>query len=401
MFLNIAEYNYDLPDERIAKYPVNQRDTSKLLIYQRGEISESIFSDIATFLPAKSLLVVNNTRVIHARMIFAKSTGAKIEIFCLKPLIPADYALAFSQNMQCQWECMVGNLKKWKNSEVLVKSLLINNIKIKLSAKIIDSTQTSNNILFSWDNDQITFAQILNAAGELPVPPYLHRKTQASDLIDYQTVYAQYEGSVAAPTAGLHFTDNVFNSLMHKQIEFAQITLHVGAGTFQPIKTQNALEHTMHTEVFSVDKNVIEKLLKNLGKITAVGTTTLRTLESLYYIGCQLFNNKSQSVFFVSQNYPYENISNLTAAESLEEILIYLQKNNEEQLSAHTQIMIRPDYKFRIVDSLITNFHQPKSTLLLLVAAFVGEEQWKKIYDYALSHDFRFLSYGDSSLLIR
>ena len=400
MFLNISDYNYDLPEERIAKYPVYQRDKSKLLLYQNGKISESVFSEIAAFLPEKSLLVRNNTRVIHARLIFEKPTGAKIEIFCLKPLIPADYALAFSANCQCQWECMVGNLKKWKNTDVLVKQLLINNIKINLSAKIIETNNNSHRILFSWNNDQIIFAQILNAVGELPIPPYLHRKTQTSDLISYQTVYAQNDGSVAAPTAGLHFTDDVFNSLKNKQIELGEITLHVGAGTFQPVKTQNALEHVMHAEVFSVQKGEIEKLLKFLGKITAVGTTTLRTLESLYFIGCQLFENPNQNDFFVSQNSPYDKKYTLTAAESLENILNYLHKNNCDQITARTQIMIRPDYEFRLVDSLITNFHQPKSTLLLLVAAFVGKSEWKKIYDYALSHDFRFLSYGDSSLLM-
>ncbi|MCL2597240.1 MAG: S-adenosylmethionine:tRNA ribosyltransferase-isomerase [Paludibacter sp.] len=401
MVLNITDYNYDLPDDRIAKYPVNQRDKSKLLIYQNGNISESFFSEIADFLPEKSLLVVNNTRVINARLIFEKQTGAKIEIFCLKPLGPADYEHALLADKQCQWECLIGNFKKWRKEDVLVKSILINDIQINLSAKIIETSENSQRILFSWDNDQIIFAQILNTAGELPIPPYLHRKTQRNDLIDYQTVYAQIDGSVAAPTAGLHFTDSVFNSLKNKHIQLGEITLHVGAGTFQPVKTQNALEHTMHEEVFSVRKKEIEKLFENLGKITAVGTTTLRTLESLYYIGCQLFENPNQNNFFVSQNSPYEKKHILTAAESLENILIFLNKNNYTHIAARTQIMIRPEYKFQFTDSLITNFHQPRSTLLLLVAAFVGQNEWKKIYNYALSHDFRFLSYGDSSLLKR
>jgi S-adenosylmethionine:tRNA ribosyltransferase-isomerase len=399
MFLNISDYNYDLPEDKIAKFPVKQRDKSKLLIYEKGKIIESVFEEITFFLPEKSLLVRNNTRVIHTRLLFEKPTGAKIEIFCLEPLAPADYALAFAANRQCKWKCFVGNLKKWKNVDVLIKLLKINNLEIKFSAKIIETTENSHQILFEWNNSQITFAEILQAAGELPVPPYLHRKTQTSDLTDYQTVYAQNDGSVAAPTAGLHFTENVFNSLKNKQIKLAEVTLHVGAGTFQPVKTENALEHTMHAEVFLIKRSEIEKLLQNLGKITAIGTTTLRTLESLYFIGYQLFEN--QNDFYVSQNLPYEKTYTLTAAESLENILNYLNKNNLDEIYARTQIMIRPDYEFRLVDSLITNFHQPKSTLLLLVAAFVGEKTWKEIYNYALSHDFRFLSYGDSSLLKR
>lgn len=401
MFLNISDYNYDLPDERIAKFPVNQRDKSKLLIYENGKIIESVFEKVADFLPEKSLLVRNNTRVIHARLLFKKPTGAKIEIFCLEPLAPADYALAFAANHQCEWKCFVGNLKKWKNTDILIKSLKINDLEIQLSAKIIETTENTHRILFEWNNSEITFAEILQAAGELPVPPYLHRKTQTSDLTDYQTVYAQNDGSVAAPTAGLHFSENVFNLLKNKQIELAEVTLHVGAGTFQPVKTENALEHTMHAEVFSVKKSEIEKLIQNRGKIIAVGTTTLRTLESLYFIGYQLFENPNQNDFYISQNLPYEKTYTLTAAESLENILNYLNKNNLAEIAARTQIMIRPDYEFRLVNSLITNFHQPKSTLLLLVAAFVGEKMWKKIYGYALSHDFRFLSYGDSSLLKR
>lgn len=401
MFLNISRYNYDLPEEKIAKYPVNQRDKSKLLIYENGKISESVFSEIADFLPAKSLLVRNNTRVIHARLIFEKQTNAKIEIFCIEPLIPSDYALALSAKSQCQWKCFIGNLKRWRNSDILVKSFKINNLDIDFSAKIIEKTENSHNILFSWNNDEITFAEILNVIGELPVPPYLHRKTQTSDLTDYQTVYAQNDGSVAAPTAGLHFTGNVFNSLKNKHIEFAEVTLHVGAGTFMPVKTENALEHTMHAEVFSVQKSEIEKLLQNPGKITAIGTTTLRTLESLYFIGCQLDENPNQSNFHITQNLPYEKPYTLTIAKSLENILNCLDENNLNEITARTQIMIRPDYEFRLADYLITNFHQPKSTLLLLVAAFIGNEKWKEIYDYALAHNFRFLSYGDSSLLKR
>jgi len=401
MFLNICDYNYDLAQERIAKFPVNQRDKSKLLIYENGKISENIFSNIADFLPAKSLLVLNNTRVIHARLLFEKKTGAKIEIFCLEPLGTTDYALAFAATNHCEWKCMVGNLKKWKNDEILVKSLKINNLEINFSAKIIETNNESQRIFFEWNNAEITFAEILQAAGEMPVPPYLNRKTQKSDLTDYQTIYAQFDGSVAAPTAGLHFTENVFNSLKNKQIELAEVTLHVGAGTFLPVKAENALEHTMHTEIFSVQKSEIEKLLQNSGKITAVGTTTLRTLESLYFIGYQLFENPNQNNFHISQNAPYEKNYTLSAADSLKNILNYLNTNNLTQIAAQTQIMIRPGYEFRLVNSLITNFHQPKSTLLLLVAAFVGNEKWKEIYDYALSHNFRFLSYGDSSLLKR
>ncbi|MDR2823691.1 MAG: S-adenosylmethionine:tRNA ribosyltransferase-isomerase [Prevotellaceae bacterium] len=397
--INISDYDYDLSDERIAKHPVAQRDKSKLLIYENEKISESVFSEIVNYLSNSALLVCNNTRVIHARLFFEKLSGAQIEIFCLEPLVPSDYALALATTQRCEWKCLIGNFRKWKNVDFLYKKLKIKDLEITLSAKIIETCENTHRILFEWNDATTSFAEILETAGELPIPPYLHRKTENSDIVDYQTVYAKYEGSVAAPTAGLHFTENVFNSLKNKQIELAEVTLHVGAGTFQPVKVENALEHTMHAEFFTVKKSEIEKICANIGKIVAVGTTSLRTLESLYFVGCQLVNDFSSQTFFVSQNKPYEQSFALAPAESLQNILNYLEKNNLNEICVRTQIMIRSGYEFRIADALITNFHQPKSTLLLLVAAFVGDRTWKEIYDYALTHDFRFLSYGDSSLL--
>ncbi|MDR1653194.1 MAG: S-adenosylmethionine:tRNA ribosyltransferase-isomerase [Prevotellaceae bacterium] len=399
MLLKISDYHYDLPDERIAKHPVAQRDKSKLLIYKDGKISEDVFSEIANYVPSNSLLVYNNTRVICARLLFANMRGASIEIFCLEPLVPSDYALALSAVQRCEWKCLVGNLRKWKNEAFLCKKLKINDLEISLSAKIISTHENTHRILFEWDSATTVFSEILEMAGELPIPPYLHRKTERSDSIDYQTVYAKYEGSVAAPTAGLHFTETVFNSLKNKNIDNAHLTLHVGAGTFLPIKTENVLEHTMHAEVFTVKKSDIKKIIDKLGNIVAVGTTSLRTLESLYFIGCQLVGNEKNNAFFVAQNEPYEQNRTLAPAESLQNILNYLEENGLDSIDGRTQIMIRPSYRFRIVNALISNFHQPESTLLLLVAAFVGNRQWKRIYDYALTHDFRFLSYGDSSLL--
>lgn len=394
----IDEFDYPLPDHRIAKYPLTRRDSSKLLVYKDNNITESTFSNIGTFLPDKALLVYNNTRVIQARLLFQKVTGASIEVFCLEPLIPADYALALGATTECIWKCMVGNLKKWKEG-ALSKSLILNKETILFSAELLSSDNNTHAIRFSWDNTDVHFADLLEKAGELPIPPYLHRKTEESDLTSYQTVYSKIKGSVAAPTAGLHFTDEVFESLKPKQIEIEEVTLHVGAGTFQPVKTRDIAEHHMHTEVISVQRSTIEHLIPKCGNIVAVGTTSVRTLESLYYLGCNLTEHQHGSLH-VDQWAPYQQKHTLTTQEALQNIINYLDANKLTSLHAETQIMIRPGYQFRLVDGIITNFHQPKSTLLLLVSAFVNGN-WKQIYDYALSNDFRFLSYGDSSLLIR
>lgn len=395
----IDEYDYALPDERIAKYPLTKRDSSKLLFYQQGEIQESVFSNIGTFIPENTLLVYNNTRVIQARMLFQKTTGAQIEIFCLEPESPADYAQSLGSVHSCTWKCMIGNLKKWKEG-ALIKKLSMANEECELKATLVSSEGNTHKVHFEWNNDEIHFADILENAGELPIPPYLHRKTEESDLTNYQTVYSRIKGSVAAPTAGLHFTDEVFESLAQKNIRPEEVTLHVGAGTFQPVKTRDIAEHHMHTEVISVQRKTIENLIANFGHIVAVGTTSVRTLESLYYIGLQLKEGKGGDMLRASQWAPYNTENEYDTCEMLQEILKYLDRMQTDTLHADTQIMIRPGYKFRVINGMITNFHQPKSTLLLLVSAFV-DGNWKSIYDYAMSHDFRFLSYGDSSLLLK
>ncbi|MCE5331190.1 MAG: S-adenosylmethionine:tRNA ribosyltransferase-isomerase [Bacteroidales bacterium] len=410
----IDEYNYPLPDERIAKYPLAKRDASKLLVYRNARITESVFSSISDFLPDNALLIYNNTRVIQARLLFKKDTGAHIEVFCLEPLQPADYAQSLGATTECVWKCMIGNLKKWKEGG-LSKQIEMAGEKCTFTAERLQTEGNTHSVRFSWDNANIHFADILENAGELPIPPYLHRKTEESDLTTYQTVYSKIKGSVAAPTAGLHFTEEVFESLKPKQIAIDEVTLHVGAGTFQPVKTRDIAEHHMHTEVISVQRSTIENLLKKLGNIIAVGTTSVRTLESLYYMGRQVKEGEGKGEgtgkgtgegtgeenmeLSVSQWEPYENNKEVSTSDALQSLLDYLYKNNLTTLHAETQIMIRPGYKFRVVDGMITNFHQPKSTLLLLVSAFV-DGNWKQIYDYALENDFRFLSYGDSSLLL-
>ena len=397
----IDEYNYPLPDERIAKYPLAKRDASKLLVYKNQKITESVFSSVSDFLPCNTLLVYNNTRVIQARLLFKKDTGASIEVFCLEPLQPADYAQSLGSTTECVWKCMIGNLKKWKEGK-LSKQIELAGEKCTFTAERLQTEGNTHSVKFSWDNAAIHFADILENAGELPIPPYLHRKTEESDLTTYQTVYSKIKGSVAAPTAGLHFTEDVFDSLKPKQITIEEVTLHVGAGTFQPVKTRDIAEHHMHTEVISVQRSTIESLLKQLGNIIAVGTTSVRTLESLYYIGSSPLNPPKGDlhVLHVDQWAPYQTKDKLTTREALQNIIDYLETNNLTTLHAETQIMIKPGYKFRVVNGMITNFHQPKSTLLLLVSAFVGGN-WKQIYDYALENNFRFLSYGDSSLLLK
>lgn len=390
----IADYNYPLPDERIAKYPLAERDQSKLLVYRDGQVSEDRFYNIGDYIAPHSLLVYNNTRVIQARLEFHKRSGARIEVFCLEPLLPHDYQLSLGSTSGCTWKCMVGNAKKF-NVECLEFSVE----RLGVTLRVYKGEQLGNTyaIRFEWDNEHVSFAEILDAVGELPIPPYLNRKTEESDKRTYQTVYSRIKGSVAAPTAGLHFTERVLNDIRSRGIETEELTLHVGAGTFLPVKTADANEHTMHTEIIAVPKKAIEHIIANLGHIVAVGTTSMRTLESLYFIGCH--PDKPT----VGQFEPYEESvvsGQLSVKEALQAIVDYLEATGQETLHAETQIMIKPGYTFRLVDQLITNFHQPQSTLLLLVSAFVNGN-WKTIYDYALSHDFRFLSYGDSSILTK
>ena len=393
--INISDYNYELPDERIAKFPLEKRDSSKLLTYTSGAVSTNTFSSLPEILPAGSSLVFNNTRVIQARLEFFKTTGSRIEIFCLEPHSPAAYEQSFSSTESCVWKCMVGNLKKWKG-EVLCKQVLVGEEQLVLQAERLETSGNTSFIKFSW-NTGCSFSEILDALGELPIPPYLNRKTQESDKTTYQTVYSKIKGSVAAPTAGLHFTPEVISALHGKGMKTMELTLHVGAGTFQPVKADEIGGHAMHAEKIEVSREFIENLIQNLGHIVAVGTTSVRTLESLYYLGVQLHSGDTK--LLVNQWEPYENASKLSARESLEAILNYMEQSGSNTLYATTQIMIVPGYKFNIVNILITNFHQPKSTLLLLLAAFVGQK-WRELYSYALENDYRFLSYGDSSVLI-
>ena len=382
----IADYNYPLPDERIAKYPLPERDHSKLLVYRDGHVSEDHFYNVGDYIAPHSLLVYNNTRVIQARLEFHKPTGARIEVFCLEPLAPHDYQLSLGSTTGCTWKCMVGNVKKWHDEAIELKAG-----NFTLRAYKEPTLGNTFAVRFEWSEENVSFAEILDAAGELPIPPYLNRKTEESDLRTYQTVYSRIKGSVAAPTAGLHFTDRVLDDLHQRGIETEEVTLHVGAGTFLPVKTAEANEHTMHTEIIAVPREAIEHIKANLGHIVAVGTTSMRTLESLYFMGCK----KAASV---AQFEPYDKPYTLTTEEALQSLLDWMDETNQTTLHGETQIMIKPGYTFHVVDQLITNFHQPQSTLLLLVSAFVGGD-WHTIYDYALSHDFRFLSYGDSSIL--
>lgn len=398
--IKINDYNYPLPEERIAKFPLPVRDQSKLLVYRKGEISETVFTSLPNYLESGSLMIFNNTKVIQARLHFRKETGALIEIFCLEPIQPNDYALNFQQTQHAAWLCMIGNLKKWKEGS-LQKELTVKGKPLTLTATRGACHGTSHWVDFTWNNDEVTFADILEMFGELPIPPYLNRETQESDKETYQTVYSKIKGSVAAPTAGLHFTQRVLDSLAEKGVDLEEVTLHVGAGTFKPVKSEEIEGHEMHTEYISVNRRTIEKLLAHQGEAIAVGTTSVRTLESLYYIGTTISQHPdaSQEELHVKQWQPYETSSSLSTIEALQQILNYMERHQLETLHTSTQIIIAPGYEYKIVKKMITNFHQPQSTLLLLVSAFV-KGNWKSIYDYALSHDFRFLSYGDSSLLI-
>lgn len=398
--IRISEYNYALPDERIAKFPLPQRDQSKLLIYRHGEVSEDTFTSLPSYLAEGSLMIFNNTKVIQARLHFRKETGALIEVFCLEPIAPNDYALNFQQTEHAAWLCMIGNLKKWKEGP-LKREMSVKGKELTLTATRKECHGTSHWIDFEWNNPEVTFADILEVFGELPIPPYLNRETEESDKESYQTVYSKIKGSVAAPTAGLHFTPEVLEALAKKGIDLDELTLHVGAGTFRPVKSEEIEGHEMHTEYISVSRSTIHKLITHDAKAIAVGTTSVRTLESLYHIGVTLaaHPNATEEELRVRQWQPYESYDEIPPVVALQKILGYLDRNGMEMLHTSTQIIIAPGYSYKIVKAVITNFHQPQSTLLLLVSAFV-KGNWHTIYDYALSHDFRFLSYGDSSLLI-
>ena len=415
--IHISDFNYELSNERIAKFPLQQRDHSKLLIYQHGEVSDDVFLNLPNHLPQGALMVFNNTRVIQARLHFRKETGALIEVFLMEPALPADYEQMFQTTGKCSWLCMVGNLKKWKEGP------LMRDFEIKGKALTLSATMDRNKTMeksggtnywvdFEWDNPEVNFAEILEAVGELPIPPYLNRATQESDKTTYQTVYSKIKGSVAAPTAGLHFTDAVLHDLDQKGVVRDEVTLHVGAGTFKPVKSVEIEDHHMHTEYIVVHRHTFERLLQHDCSVIAVGTTSVRTLESLYYMGVKLAMNPqcTEEDLHVNQWEPYDLPHNeeglvlvdgepVSVEQSVRNLLDYLNRDGLEALHSSTQIIIAPGYVYKIVKMLVTNFHQPQSTLLLLVSAFLKGD-WRKVYDYALSHDFRFLSYGDSSLLI-
>ena len=400
--IQIKDFNYNLPDERIAKFPLAKRDNSKLLLYRHGEVTEDVFHNIAQYLPKGALMVFNNTKVIQARLHFRKETGALIEVFLLEPYMPADYEQMFQTTGHCSWLCMIGNLKKWKEG-TLKRTFDVKGKEVTLVAERKEDVHKSYRVDFSWDVSDVSWAELLDAVGELPIPPYLNRETQESDKTTYQTVYSKVKGSVAAPTAGLHFTPEVLADIDRHGIDREELTLHVGAGTFKPVKSEEIQDHEMHTEYICVHRQTLEKLIRHEAKAIAVGTTSVRTLESLYYIGVKLEKtlDLSEEELHVRQWEPYENAvaKPITPLKAIENILAYLDKHGLSALHASTQIIIAPGYEYNIVKMLVTNFHQPQSTLLLLVSAFVHGD-WRKIYDYALAHDFRFLSYGDSSLLI-
>lgn len=418
--IKISDYNYDLPDERIAKFPIAQRDHSKLLVYKHGKVSDDVFHHLPTYLPQGALMIFNNTKVIQARLHFRKETGALIEVFLMEPAEPTDYELMFQTTGHCSWLCMIGNLKKWKEGS-LMRDFEIKGNKLTLSATmrrgdalgseaqemVAKGGGTNYWVDFDWDNDKVSFAEILEAVGELPIPPYLNRKTEESDKTTYQTVYSKIKGSVAAPTAGLHFTDAVLKDLDAHGIDREEVTLHVGAGTFKPVKSLEIEGHQMHTEYIVVHRRSLEKLIKHECRVIAVGTTSVRTIESLYYMGVHLLKHPeaNEEDLHVKQWDPYELsedgnlVDGITPMQAIQAIIDYLDRNGLEALHSSTQIIIAPGYQYKIVKMLVTNFHQPQSTLLLLVSAFLKGD-WRKVYDYALSHDFRFLSYGDSSLLI-
>jgi S-adenosylmethionine:tRNA ribosyltransferase-isomerase len=397
--IKIKDYSYHLPDHRIAKYPLSVRDESRLLIWKNRQISEDKFSKITKHLPSGSFLVFNNTRVIHARLYFRKETGPLIEIFCLEPIDPADYQMSFSSKGPLTWKCLVGNSKKWKEGN-LTLNVDIREKKISLIAKKKGRMGDAFEIEFQWNGDA-AFAEVIDCAGKLPIPPYLKRESEPIDEITYQTIFARFDGSVAAPTAGLHFTEKVLNELSEKSISTAEITLHVGAGTFQPVKSNEISSHEMHHEKVAVTRDFIQKLICHKGKIIAVGTTSVRSLESLYWLAVKLKHDKHLAKEpEIRQWEPYSVSEEMDLSDALNRLLEYMLKNELDTIRFSTQIIIVPGYTFRLVEGMITNFHQPQSTLLLLIASFIGSD-WRKTYDYALENGFRFLSYGDSNLYLK
>ncbi len=399
--IDLSEYDYNLPSGRIARYPAKERDQSSLLIFKGNSMSHTVFRNIGSYLPEGALLVFNNTRVIRARLMFRKDSGARIEILCLEPLSPVDYEMSFSSTDPVEWKCIIGNLKKWK-SGTITTAFKMHGMPFTLSASRISPEGEAWRIRFEWNSPGTSFAEIVESAGALPLPPYLEREAEADDLRRYQTVYSRIRGSVAAPTAGLHFTDDLIGRLAESGTTTTEVTLHVGAGTFKPVKSADITDHEMHIEHFFVTRETIELLIKFNGRIIPVGTTSVRTLESLYWIGIKLQSEPGPStgVISVGQWEPYSKVPGLSAIGSLERILDFMNDKNLNVLQASTGIIIVPGYRFRLTGGMVTNFHQPMSTLLLLVSAFTGEK-WKDIYDYALKNDFRFLSYGDCSLLLK
>lgn len=397
--IDINDFDYPLPDERIAKFPLAERSDSQLLIYRNGEIAKSHFRSLAEYLPTGSMLVFNNTRVIRARLIMHKESGARIEVFCLEPHSPSDYEHAFTVKGCCEWSCIVGGVKKWKQGEIAI-NFDYEGAPSSLRATLVERGAREHIVRFEWDLD-LTFGQLLEYLGRIPIPPYLNRDSEAIDLTRYQTVYSKFEGSVAAPTAGLHFTDAMIEQMRATGFEFGEVTLHVGAGTFLPVKSDNAAEHPMHTEHFEVTLSLLERLLAHEGDVTAVGTTSVRTLESLPVLAWRIHQSGSPDADrTIGQWEAYDIPAEYSGRDVLEELIAYMKREGMDRLKASTQIMITPlGFRFRIVKRIITNFHQPKSTLLLLVSAYLGDD-WRRMYQYALENDFRFLSYGDSSLLI-
>lgn len=399
--ISIADYTYSLPENKIANYPLSERDASKLLVYKQGSVTEDVYKTIASHIPDNSFLVFNNTKVVEARLLFQKPTGGVIEIFCLDPHEQyADITTAMLQQGKVLWQCLVGGASKWKHGQILKKLIAAYGKEIILEAVYKEKRADSFIIELSWTPDNMSFAELLHQAGATPLPPYIKRKAEIGDTERYQTIYAQQDGSVAAPTAGLHFTDNIFKSLVEKNIQTGFVTLHVGAGTFKPVKSETLETHEMHAEFIDISKEMIENILQNLkNNIIAVGTTSLRTIESLYWLGVKTRRQEQSSDIQLSQWEAYDMIDqNIPAKEALESLLVWMEKANIKRLVTKTQIIIAPGYKLKIAKALITNFHQPQSTLLLLIAALIGND-WRKVYDYALQNDFRFLSYGDGCLL--
>lgn len=396
--LQIEEFDYDLPPERIAEYPVTPRDSSKLLIWKDGFVSERVFRNLPNLLPKDSRLICNETRVFPARLFFKKESGATIEVFCLEPVAPTDVQLSFQQHGNCVWKCFVGNARRWKSGKIFWTSP---DKKTELLAELIEKQNETFVVRFSWQPEHLTFSELIEICGNVPLPPYIHRQAENSDKNRYQTVFAREEGSVAAPTAGLHFTEEIFQKLHDKNIDIQKLVLHTGAGTFKPISSDNVAEHIMHIEKIQISEKTIRALLLPVsGKTVAVGTTTVRTLESVYWFGVKLLlEPESTTEFNIQQWDPYQEKyqQNITVRESLSTVLRFMEQEDISELYGTTGLMILPGYEFKMCDTLLTNFHQPKSTLLLLVSAFIGDG-WKEAYRYALQHDFRFLSYGDACL---